>query len=56
METTVKIKVGDTILSSVMFGSLNYDVDTDIRFSIYSDKILLFENESGMMFASGSMK
>jgi len=56
METTVKIKVGDTILSSVMFGSLNYDVDTDIRFSIYSDKILLFENESGRMFASGSMK
>ncbi len=56
METTVKIKVGDTILSSVMFGSLNYDVDTDIRFSICSDKILLFENESGRMFASGSMK
>ena len=56
METTVKIKVGDTILSSVMFGSLNYDVDTDIRFSICSDKILLFENVSGRMFASGSMR
>ena len=56
METTVKIKVGDTILSSVMFGSLNYDVDTDIRFSICSDRILLFENGTGRMVASGSME
>ncbi len=55
METTVKIKVGDTILSSVMFGSLNYDVDTDIRFSVYGNNILLFENESGRMVSCGCM-
>lgn len=53
METTVKIKVGDTILSSVMFGSLNYDMDTDIGFSIHGDRILLFDNGSGKMIASG---
>ena len=55
METTVKIKVGDTILSSVMFGSLNYDVDTDIRFSVYGNNILLFENASGRMVSCGCM-
>ncbi len=55
METTVKIKVGETILSSVMFGSLNYDVDTDIRFSVYGNNILLFENASGRMVSCGCM-
>ncbi len=55
METIIKIKVGQTILSSVMFGSLNYDVDTDIHFGVQTDGILLFENKGGRMLASGSM-
>jgi len=55
METTVKIKIGEEILSSVMFGCLNYNVDTEIRFSILGDNVLLFDNGSGKMFASGSV-
>lgn len=55
METTVKIRLGDELLSSVMFGSLNYEVDTEIRFRIMGDNVLLFDNDSGRMFASGSV-
>ena len=55
METTVKIKIGDTILSSVMFGSLNYEVDIQISFDLFGDKILLFADAGGEMIASGSM-
>ena len=43
METTVKIKVGDTILSSVMFGSLDYATDSDLWFTVTGDRILLFD-------------
>lgn len=55
METTVRIKVADTILSSVMFGSLDYKVDSEIHFSITGDRILLFSQE-GNRAASGSVE
>lgn len=55
METTVKIKTGDSILSSVMFGSQSYEIDSEISFSIFGKGILLFENESGLMLASGGI-
>ncbi len=55
METTVKIKVGDTLLSSVMFGSLDYKVDSDIYFTITGSKILLFD-VIGNRVASGSVR
>ncbi|MCR5760485.1 MAG: ABC transporter ATP-binding protein [Sphaerochaetaceae bacterium] len=55
METTVKIKVGNTILSSVMFGSLDYKVDSEVHFSILGDRVLLF-NMEGKRVASGSVE
>ena len=56
METTVKIKIGDAILSSVMFGSVDYKVDSEIRFDIFGNKILLFDKESGRNLAFGSVR
>ncbi len=53
METTVKIKISDTILSSVVFGAIDYETDAKIRFSITGAGILLFDQNSGLLIASG---
>ena len=55
METTVKIKMGDTILSSVVFGAVDYETDARIRFSITGSNILLFSRDSGMYVTSGRL-
>ena len=53
METTVKIKIADEILSSVVFGAIDYETDAKIRFSITGDGILLFDRDTGRMITSG---
>ena len=55
METTVRIKRGDTILSSVVFGAIDYETDAKIRFSVAGSNILLFDRASGKNIACGSM-
>ena len=55
METTVKIKLGDTILSSVVFGAIDYETDAKIRFSVAGSGILLFDRQSGKNIACGRL-
>ena len=55
METTVKIKLGDTILSSVVFGAIDYETDAKIRFSVAGSGILLFDRQSGKNIACGKL-
>ncbi|MBR4502439.1 MAG: ABC transporter ATP-binding protein [Clostridia bacterium] len=55
METTVKIKVDDTILSSVVFGAIDYETDAPVRFSVSGSGILLFDRSSGRNIAVGSL-
>ncbi|MCQ2397861.1 MAG: ABC transporter ATP-binding protein [Sphaerochaetaceae bacterium] len=56
METTIKIAVGNTIISSVMFGSMDFSVDSKIRFDVYGSKILLFDKNTGCNIAYGSLR
>jgi multiple sugar transport system ATP-binding protein len=56
METTVKIKIADKILSSVMFGSVDYAIDSKINFDIYGNKILVFNSENGKNISLGSLR
>ena len=55
METTVKIKVGDTILSSVVFGAIDYEADAIIHFSVSGSGILLFDRKSGQNISIGHL-
>lgn len=55
METTVKVKVGDSILSSVIFGAIDYPVDTPLRFGISSGDILLFDKKTGKLLSAGRL-
>ena len=54
METTIKIKIGDTILSSVVFGAIDYAVDQEIKFSVVGNGIVLFDGHDRI--ALGSLK
>ena len=56
MEATVKIKIADEILSSVVFGAIDYETDARVRFSIAGNGILMFDRESGRMIASGRVE
>ena len=55
METTVRIRIGDEVLSSVIFGAIDYEVDAKIRFHVSGTGILLFDTETGSMIDSGSL-
>ena len=55
METTIKIAVGDSIISSVMFGSIDYSVDSSVNFSIEGNKIVLIDKKSGNTIALGKL-
>ena len=55
METTVKINFGGDILSAVVFGSIDYGVDEEIRFDIIGDSIIIFDAVSKENFALGSI-
>ena len=46
METTVKINLNGEILSSVVFGSIDYKIDQEILFDIDGDGIILFNAET----------
>ena len=56
METTVKINYGGDILSAVVFGSIDYEVDEEIRFDIVGDGVILFDAESKENLALGSLE
>ena len=56
METTVKIDFAGDILSAVVFGSIDYGVDEEIRFDIVGDGIILFDNETKNNVALGSVE
>ena len=56
METTVKIDFGGDILSSVVFGSIDYAVDEEIKFDIVGDSIIIFDAVTKENFALGSVE
>ena len=56
METTVKINLKGEILSSVVFGSIDYGVDEKIKFDIVGDGIVLFDKNTTKKLALGSLK
>ncbi len=56
METTVKIKVGKEMLSSVVFGAIDYAVDQKVKCDIAGNQICLFDAKSGDRIAMGSIK
>ena len=56
METTVKIRVGDFLLTAVVFGGVVYRIGQKVRLSFSGDNIMLFSRENQRMIVNGSVQ
>ena len=56
METTVKALCGETMLTSVVFGSVDYPVDAPVRMDVVGENIVLFDKETGKNVGVGSLQ
>lgn len=55
METTVRIRVDNLLLTGVIFGGITYSIGQKIRFDITGDGIMLFSRKSGRLISTGSL-
>ena len=55
MESTVKLRVGNFLLTSVVFGSVTFPIGEEVCFDIAGDGILLFDRKSGKLITSGEV-
>jgi ABC-type sugar transport system ATPase subunit len=56
METTVKLRVGEFILTGVVFGGVDYKIGAKASLDVGGNEILLFDRKSGKLMASGSLE
>lgn len=56
MESTVKIRVGEFLLTGVIFGNALYQIGAKVRINITSDNITLYDQKSGKYIGSGSIQ
>lgn len=56
METTLSIAAGDINLSAVVFGSIDFKMDSDVKFNFEGDRYVLFDAKSTDKIALGSLE
>ena len=55
MESTIKVRIDDFLLTGVVFGSTLFTIGTKTRVDISGDNIMLFDRRSGQCIALGSL-
>lgn len=56
METTVKVRVEDFLLTGVVFGSDIFTIGTKVKLGVKGCQVMLFDRKSGQRIAVGSLK
>ena len=56
MESTLKLKVGEFLLTSVIFGGVIYQIGQEEKINISGENILLFDRRSGRLICSGRIE
>lgn len=56
LETIVKIDFDGEILTSIVFGDLDFKVDEKIKFDFIGEKVNIFDNESNDLLTQGSIE
>ncbi len=56
MESTLKLRVGEYLLTSVVFGNSIYQIGQEEKISINGKDILLFDRRSGKLICAGELK
>ncbi|MBU0927497.1 MAG: ABC transporter ATP-binding protein [Spirochaetes bacterium] len=55
METVVKLRSGDQLLTSVVFGSIDYEADGEVGFGFDGEGCVVFDKETGANLAIGKL-
>ena len=55
METTVKVQVGDYLLTGVVFGGILYQIGQKVRLAFRGDDVVLFSRRNGRLITQGSL-
>ena len=55
METTVKVRVGDFLLTGVVFGGVLYQIGQKVRLGFRGSDVVLFSRKSGRLIARGAL-
>ena len=56
METTVRLKVGNFLLTGVVFGGVTYEIGSRVKIRFKDDGVILFSRSSGKIVDTGSLK
>ena len=56
METIVKIEIDDYILTSIVFGNIDFTIGDDINFDFSSNSIILFNRKNQRFISTGSLE
>ena len=56
METIVKIRVSEFLLTSVIFGGVDYKVGSKCKLDFFGKEILLFDRKSGKLLSQGGLE
>ena len=56
MESTLKFRVGDYLLTGVVFGGITYKLGTEVNIDIAGKNILLFDRRTGKIICSGRLQ
>lgn len=55
METTVRIRVGNFLLTGVVFGGVTYSIGQKVRIGVSGDGVMLFNRRTGRLIGTGSL-
>ena len=55
MESTIKVRIDDFLLTGVVFGSTLFTIGSKVHMDISGNDIMLFDRKSGMCIAIGSL-
>ena len=56
MESTIKLRIGEYLLTSVVFGGTVFELGQKVNFGFKGSEIFLFDRKSGKYITSGSME
>jgi len=56
METTVRVRIGDYLLTAVIFGALTYKIGDEVNIDFAGERIMLFSRRLGRLMAEGTLE
>ncbi len=56
METTARLRIGEFLLTAVIFGGVDYMIGAKTKINFEGNEILLFDRKSGKLISSGQLK